>query len=135
MNEMVKKHIEECSDCEIFTDKKCSEPLKHHKVPKRCWETVAVDLFGPLPSKNHVVVIQDLSSRFPVAKLVKSTSALNVLPTLAETYDLLGNPEYQLSDNDHHSIHKLCKILPMRDQSNCRKYRHYTHLLTQWKRS
>ena len=99
MNEMVKKHIEECFDCQLFTDKKCSEPLKQHKVPSRCWETVAVDLFGPLPSKNHVVVIQDLASRFPVAKLVKSTSAQNVLPILGETYDLLGNPENQLSDN------------------------------------
>jgi ribosomal protein L21E len=58
-----------------------------------------VDLFGPLPSKKHVVVIQDLASRFPVAKLVNSTSATSVLPTLGETYDLLGNPENQLSDN------------------------------------
>ena len=35
----------------------------------------AVDVFGPLPSKNHIVVIQDLISRYPIAKLVKSTNA------------------------------------------------------------
>ena len=99
MNELVQKHINDCFDCQLFTDKKCSELLKHHKVPNRCWETVAVDLFGPLPSKKHVVVIQDLASRFPVAKLVQSTSAQKVLPAIGETYDLLGNPENQLSDN------------------------------------
>ena len=99
MNDIVKKHIDECVDCQLFTGKKCSEPIKHHNVPNKCWESVAVDLFGPLPSKNHVVVIQDLASRFPVAKLVKSTSAQSVLPVLSDTYDLLGNPENQLSDN------------------------------------
>ena len=35
----------------------------------------SVDLFGPLPSKNHIVVIQDFASRYPIAKLVKSTNA------------------------------------------------------------
>ena len=99
MKEKVQKHINDCFDCKLFTDKKCSEPLKHHQIPTKCWETVAVDLFGPLPSKKHVIVIQDLASRFPVAKIVKSTSAPNVLPALGETYDLLGNPENQLSDN------------------------------------
>ena len=35
----------------------------------------SVDLFGPLPSKNYIVVIQDFASRYPIAKLVKSTNA------------------------------------------------------------
>ena len=99
MNKMVERYIKNCPDCALFTDKKCTEPLKYHAVPTKCWETVAVDLFGPLPSNKHVIVIQDLASRFPVAKLVKSTSADHVLPTLADTYDLLGNPENQISDN------------------------------------
>ena len=99
MNEKVKNHIDQCFDCQIFTDKKTSEPLKYHTVPTRCWETVAVDLFGPLPSRKHVIVVQDLASRFPVAKLVASTSSKSVLPALGEAYDNLGNPMTQLSDN------------------------------------
>ena len=130
MNDLVEKHITDCFDCTLFTDKKCSEPLKHHKVPNKCWETVAVDLFGPLPSKKHVIVIQDLSSRFPVAKMVRSTSAPHVLPALADTYDLLGNPENQLSDNgppfssrameafaEKRSIN-LCKTPPLHPSAN-----------------
>ena len=99
MNIKVQQHLENCLDCKLFTDKKTNEPLKHHKVPNHCWETVAVDLFGPLPSRNHIIVVQDLASRFPVAKLVKSTSASAVLPALGETYDIMGNPENQISDN------------------------------------
>jgi hypothetical protein len=52
-----------------------------------------------MPTKKHVVVVQDLASRFPAAKLVSSTSAKQVLPALGEIYDNYGNPKSQLSDN------------------------------------
>merc|ERR1712048_50805 len=48
---------------------------------------------------KHVVVVQDLASRYPAAKLVKSTKADAVLPVLEGIYDTYGNPCTQLSDN------------------------------------
>ena len=99
MQKKVELFVKSCMDCQIFSDKKTNEPLHPHKVPTRCWDTVAVDLFGPMPSKEHVVVVQDLASRFPAAKLVSSTSAKQVLPALGEIYDNYGNPNVQLSDN------------------------------------
>lgn len=99
MNSKVKLFLQTCRDCALFSDKRTKEPLDAHDVPDRCWETVAVDLFGPMPSKNHVVVVQDLSSKYPAAKLVSSTSAKKVLPALEEIYDSYGNPCNQLSDN------------------------------------
>jgi hypothetical protein len=83
----------------MFSDKKTSKPIKAHEVPRKCWETVAVDLFGPMPSSKRIVVVQDLASRFPAAKLVASTKAFHVLPAMAEIYNSYGNPEHQLSDN------------------------------------
>ena len=99
MNVKVQKFITECKECKLFTDNKCKEPLKSHNVPGKCWEEVAVDLYGPMPSRNHVVVVQDMGSRFPVAKLVSSTSAAKVLPVLSDIYDTYGDPRRQLSDN------------------------------------
>ena len=99
MNMKVDKFRADCADCNLFSDNKVKEPQKSHKVPQHCWEKVAVDLFGPMPSRNHVVVVQDLASRFPTAKLVTSTSAEKVLPALSEIYNSYGNPETQLSDN------------------------------------
>ena len=58
-----------------------------------------MDLFRPLPSSNHIVVVQDLASRFPVAKIVKSTGAKSVIPVLSDTYNTFGNPQVQKSDN------------------------------------
>lgn len=83
----------------MFTDKKTKEPLKHHQVPKKCWDTVAVDLFGPMPSSKHIVVVQDIGSRYPAAKLVSSTKADKVIPALKEIYGEYGCPEVQISDN------------------------------------
>ena len=83
----------------MFVDKKTKEPIKPHRVPEKCWDTVSVDLFGPMPTSKHVVVAQDLASRFPAAKLVTSTKADKVLPALSEIYATYGNPEVQISDN------------------------------------
>ena len=58
-----------------------------------------MDLFGPMPSSNHIVVVQDLASRLPAAKLVRSTKADSVLPALFEIYGVYGNPQVQISDN------------------------------------
>ena len=68
-------------------------------VPEKCCQTVAVDLFGPMPSSKHVIVVHDLASRFPVAKLVSSTKADKVIPILGSIYNTYGNPEKHISDN------------------------------------
>ena len=91
--------LNNCFHCQMFTNKVYRHPLEPNKVPGKCWEETSVDLFGPLPSQNHIIVIQDLASRYPVAKLVKSTSAKFVIPVLEEIYDTFGNPTRQKSDN------------------------------------
>jgi len=56
MQSKVKEFVNSCKSCKAFTDKKTAEPLIQHSVPTKNWQTVAVDLFGPMPSSNHVVV-------------------------------------------------------------------------------
>ena len=99
MYDKVRRFVLRCRDCSLFVDKKTKEPIRHHVVPQKCWETVAVDLFGPMPSSKHVVVVQDIGSRYPAAKLVTSTKADKVLPALDEIYGDYGYPEVQISDN------------------------------------
>ena len=99
MDKKVEEFVKSCSDCNVFVDKKTKEPIKPHRVPEKCWETVAVDLFGPMSSSKHVVVVQDLASRYPAAKLVTSTKADKVIPALTEIYETYGNPDVQISDN------------------------------------
>ena len=43
-----------------------------------------MDLYGPIPSSEHVVVVQDLTSRYPTTKLVSSTAADTVITVMAD---------------------------------------------------
>ena len=51
-----------------------------------------------MPSKNYVIIVQDLATRYPAGKVVCSTAGKDVLPALAEVYDSYGNPCIQKSD-------------------------------------
>ena len=99
MYDTARRFVQRCNDCSFFVDKKTKEPIRHHVVPQKCWETVAVDLFGPMPSSRHVVVVQDIGSRYPAAKLVTSTKTDKVIPALDEIYGDYGYPAVQISDN------------------------------------
>ena len=52
-----------------------------------------------MPSKKHIVVVQDLASRFSSGKIVTSTKASSVIQALSDIYNNFGNPDQQLSDN------------------------------------
>ena len=52
-----------------------------------------------MPSSNHVVIVQDLGSRYPAAKLVSLTRAESLMPALKDIYNNYGRPETQISDN------------------------------------
>ena len=99
MDKMTKQFVENCRECSLFTSKKTKEPITPHTIPENCWQKVSVDLFGPMPTGRHVVVVQDLKSRYPSAKLVASTAADKVLPAIGEIYETYGFPDIQISDN------------------------------------
>ena len=58
-----------------------------------------MDLFGPLPDKRHVLVVQDTLSRFPAASFVPSTAARPVLKAMDQVYTTYGRPERHRTDN------------------------------------
>ena len=99
MQSKVIDFVNSCNDCKPFVYKKTRQPIKQHKVPSRNWEIVALDLYGPMPSSNHVVVVQNSGSRYPAVKLVSSTRAESVIPALKDIYNNYGRPETQISDN------------------------------------
>ena len=72
------------------------QPLR---VPEKAWANVNVDLFGPMPDKRHVLVVQDSLTRFPAAKIVSSTAEKPVIGVLKDIYTNFGNPEKHRTDN------------------------------------
>ena len=60
---------------------------------------MSIDLFGPLPNKKHVLVVQDTMPRFPAAALLPSTKAEPVIKAIATVYTAYGVPERHRTDN------------------------------------
>ena len=52
MSKKIEEFVKSCNHCSMFIDKKTKEPIKPHRVPEKCWDTVSVDLFGPIPSSK-----------------------------------------------------------------------------------
>ena len=99
LDQKVSIKVNECQGCQLFTRKTTKEPLKPTPLPETAWEDVNIDLFGPMPDKRHVLVVQDSYSRFPAAKIVPSTKSTPVLNALNDIYLSYGNPERHRTDN------------------------------------
>ena len=133
MQQKVIRYVDSCIYCKAFIDKKTSEPLCFHKVPSKNWEVVAIDLYGPMPSNNHVVVVHDQGSRFHAAKLVTSTRSIKVIPALEEIFNAYGNPEMQISDNGPPFNSKAMENFTQNKNIEMKKFHHSIHHPTQWK--
>ena len=66
---------------------------------KETWDSVSLDLFGPLPDHFHILVCQYNLSPFPDAKIVTSTRAEHVLLALPSVYNNFENPKEHKADN------------------------------------
>ena len=99
MNKAIKAKIEQCKPCQLYTGKTTREPQDILEVPRKAWEQVALDLFGPMPNNKHVLVAQDTLTRFPAAKIVPNTKTTSVIPAIDEIYTTYGYPGKHVTDN------------------------------------
>ena len=99
LNSLVEKKLRGCEACQAFTPKNTKEPIAPVPTTPGVWEEVSVDLFGPLPDKRHVLVVQDTRSRFPAAAIVPGTAAQPVLKALDNVYTAYGQPCRHRTDN------------------------------------
>ena len=49
--------------------------------------------------KNHIIFIQELTSRYPVVQIVRSSNTKSVIPFLKDTYNTFSNPQSQKGEN------------------------------------
>ena len=132
LDQQIEEMVNNCKNCRMFTSKYKKNPLIAQDLRSRKpWEKVSIDLFGPMPDKKHVVVVQDMVSRFPAAKIVNDTNADNITKTLKEVYSNFGVPKVQRTDNGppfnsskfkefsegHGITHELA--FPYHPQANC----------------
>ena len=100
LNKHVESMVKNCKHCAMYTSKYRKNKLHPHNLEEyNAWEKVSVDLFGPMPNKRHIVVAQDMVSKFPAAKIVSKTDADHVIGALEEMYANYGAPLVHRTDN------------------------------------
>ena len=76
-----------------------TEPITTTRMPKHPWTTLHVDFYGPLQTKEYLLVVIDRYSRFPEVDIVHSTKAAAVIPKLDRMFAVHGIPDVLISDN------------------------------------
>ena len=100
MDTCIETAIKQCKDCTMFTTKNRKNKLHPHRLEEyNAWEKISIDLFGPMPDRRHIIVAQDMVSKFPTAKILEKTDAQGVTKALSEFYTQYGTPIVHRTDN------------------------------------
>ena len=99
MDRKIKQKIDQCIPCQAAIDTVKKESVKVSELPSGPWEVLSVDLWGPTPGGDYLLVVMDHYSRFPEVEFVSSTSAKSVIPKLDRILSSMGIPSKILSDN------------------------------------
>lgn len=101
----VRKYVRGCRVCALH--KRGANPeadQQRPRRPKKCWNTVALDIMGPYPltraGNRYIVVVTDMMSRWVEAKAVRKADADTIIRYLEEdVFPRWGYPEALLTDN------------------------------------
>ncbi|KAL0154000.1 hypothetical protein M9458_050664, partial [Cirrhinus mrigala] len=64
------------------------EPLHMSELPEAPWHNLSADFYGPLPSGEYLLVVIDDYMRYPVVKILHSTSTTAVIPVLDDVFSM-----------------------------------------------
>jgi transposase InsO family protein len=109
----VRKHVRQCADCQRykFSNMKPTGLLQTPTLARR-FETLAIDLYGPLPvtsdGKRWVFAIEDTATRwmelFPLAKATAEACAKCLVDEVIPRY---GTPRKVISDNGSQFVSEI----------------------------
>ena len=89
--------IKTCGRCQEFSKRNNKDPDIPREIPLVPWSLLEMDLFSMDDSTFLLVV--DVTSRFPVVRILSSESANSVINALKGVYCDFGLPKRVLSDN------------------------------------
>ena len=99
MDSLIDERLRGCNLCQAVTESHTKEPIHPTVMPQEPWNELCTDLFGPLPTGEYLVFVQDLQSRFPEVAITHSTSAAAVIPAIDRILAAYGTPKVLGSDN------------------------------------
>ena len=100
---MCREVVRTCPECQLGKDYKARHVPKGHINSPGLWETISIDVVGPLPvdgkSNRYIVTMMDVYSRYLIATPVRNHKASTVSRCLYESVvAYFGAPRSILSD-------------------------------------
>lgn len=99
MDRDVEKAVRSCLDCQIVGKAAPPEPMAIRELPQKPWEVLHLDMLGPLPSGNSLLVIIDPYSRYKVIEVLRQTTSSDIIARLRPLFMRLGIPFVLATDN------------------------------------
>ena len=99
MDPQIEEHIKASHPCQVTSRPERAEPVCTTELPEKPWIHLAIDVCGPFPTGESVVVLTDYYSRWPEVQILKSVTSANILAWLDEVFATHGYPYQIKSDN------------------------------------
>ncbi|CAB4006724.1 Transposon Tf2-9 poly [Paramuricea clavata] len=99
MDKQVEERIRCCHPCQLVSKSPRPEPMEPTKLPKKPWSKLAIDVCGPFPTGEQVVVLTDYYSRWPEVKILKSVTSKHIPDWLLSVFATHGFPDEIKCDN------------------------------------
>ena len=95
----VETMVKACLPCQSVAGKSTAEPLRPTVMPGRPWQDVHIDLCGPFPSGESLLVCEDACTRWPEVAILCSTTSAAIIGHLRKIFAVHGLPEKVVTDN------------------------------------
>ena len=79
IDKQAEKKCRECFVCQLVTKHVPPPPIKPRRLPDRAWQKVALDLLGPLPGGEYLLVMVDYFSRWMELDVIRSTTSVTTI--------------------------------------------------------
>ena len=93
----IENMVKSCDKCQEFARRNHKDPIIPREIPLVAWTLLELDLFT-CENSNFLLVV-DVTSRFPVVRILPSESSRSVINALKGIYCDFGLPKRVLSDN------------------------------------
>lgn len=99
IDKAVENYCKSCHGCQLVGKATKPEPMVRTELPTMPWQHLALDLLGPLPSGESIVVLVDYYSRWFEIDIMKSTTSEKITEFLDKTFRTHGLPLSIQTDN------------------------------------
>ncbi|MCG8048362.1 MAG: DDE-type integrase/transposase/recombinase [Candidatus Thiodiazotropha taylori] len=91
--------VRQCHACQLVSQPTKPEPMSRTQLPEGPWQHLALDLMGPFPSGDHVLVVVDYYSRWYEIALLKTITSSKIINCLNKMFCTHGLPLSVTCDN------------------------------------